>query len=60
VSSGCARDFPRNVFRPGDMFGEYEALYTPVHIFSCIVAEPCEVYVLKKAVRAGSFPPVAC
>ena len=38
-------------YAPGDMFGEYEALYTPVHIFSTIALCPCETYALSKPVR---------
>jgi hypothetical protein len=34
------------------MIGEYEVLYTPVHIFSVLATQPSEAYVLMKKVRA--------
>jgi hypothetical protein len=36
------------------MLGEYEVLYTPVHIFSVLATQPSEAYVLMKKVCSRS------
>jgi hypothetical protein len=41
-------------FFAGDMLGEYEVLYTPVHIFSVLATQPSEAYVLMKKVCSRS------